>query len=152
MADTDVDDDDDNNQNDPNLELNFDLFHAVMSQNFDRVKELIESGADPNWHNLDMGMNCISMGVMRDNLPMLTFMIENGGSLTEGYELRLTPLDLVRSKAVLSFLINQGADPSIMRSKRVTLNWINTKILPSLIPLFAELENVPNLIRSSCHP
>jgi ankyrin repeat protein len=93
------------------------LHFAVQDNDLDRVRELVEAGADPNLFD-DLGKTPLHYACKNENFTIAEYLIEHGADVNAHHEASIgnTPLGDVAgacSFKMAEFLLRHGADPSI---------------------------------------
>lgn len=76
------------------LNNNEKLINAINNENLNKVKSLVDRGADVNYITSD-GLNMLILAIRKNNLALVKYLIENGANINHVSQYGNTPLILV---------------------------------------------------------
>jgi len=89
---------------------------VVVTDWVETLRQMLSAGVDPNYRFKD-GESPVTIAAMRGYVDALTVLVEHGGRVNGRDDLGVTPLIFASAQAqegAVQFLLNHGADPSLM--------------------------------------
>ena len=90
-----------------------DIYDAVENDNLERVRLLIEQGADKDKGDSHHGQTPLRLASRRGHLTVVQYLVEQGASLDKGDNVNNTPLIVAAASGhleIVRYLLEQGAD------------------------------------------
>jgi len=104
--------------------LEFEMILAVRTNNINKVNNLIEQGADINFHDSRMeGVTALHEASRKGNVEILNFLLQNGADIHSMNHNGFTPLHIAAycgENMTVSTLIKNGADVNAKAKENLT--------------------------------